>query len=117
MDANPLKDKKCHPCEAGSAPLSDSLARKFLQQTPGWKLDESGQSIFRDYTTKSFRAAVALIQSIADVAEAADHHPDLHLTDYRKLRVVLSTHAIGGLSENDFIVAAKIGALKVELKK
>ena len=117
MGANPFKDKKCVPCEAGLNPLSAAEALKLLEQTPGWELDESGQKIIRDYTTKDFMAAVAFIQDIANVAEAEGHHPDLHLTGYRNLRVVLSTHSIGGLSANDFIVASKIGALKVELKK
>ena len=66
---------------------------------------------------KDFLSAVQFIQDIAQVAEADDHHPDLHLTGYRKLRVELSTHAIGGLSENDFILAAKIEQLPKELKR
>ena len=62
-------------------------------------------------------AAVRLIDRIAGIAEAEDHHPDLRLTSYRKLEVALATHAIGGLSENDFILAAKIEELPKELKK
>jgi 4a-hydroxytetrahydrobiopterin dehydratase len=65
---------------------------------------------------KDFRAAVALIDKLLPVAQTGDHHPDLHLTDYRKLRIVLSTHEIGGLSSNDFIMAAKIEALPKKLK-
>jgi 4a-hydroxytetrahydrobiopterin dehydratase len=65
---------------------------------------------------EDFVAAVELIGKIKDVAEADDHHPDLHLTSFRKLMVELSTHAIGGLSENDFIVAAKIEKLPKKLK-
>ena len=66
---------------------------------------------------KDFKAAVAFVNSIASVAEAEGHHPDLHLTGYRKLRVDLATHAVGGLTENDFILAAKIDRLPKELKK
>jgi len=65
---------------------------------------------------KGFLSAVEFIEKIAQVAEAEDHHPDLHLTGYRKLAIELSTHAIGGLSENDFILAAKIDQLPRQLK-
>ncbi len=66
---------------------------------------------------KDFLAAVKCIQAIAKVAEAEDHHPDLHVTGYRKLRIELSTHAINGLSENDFILAAKIENIPKKLKQ
>jgi 4a-hydroxytetrahydrobiopterin dehydratase len=66
---------------------------------------------------KDFLTAIQFFQDIARVAEAEDHHPDLHLTGYRNVAVELSTHAIGGLSENDFILAAKIDAIPVDLKK
>ncbi len=66
---------------------------------------------------KDFLAAVALIRRLADVAEEQDHHPDVHLTGYRRLSLVLSTHSIGGLSENDFILAAQIEALPKTLKE
>jgi len=65
---------------------------------------------------KDFMAAVKFIGCIAEIAESENHHPDIHLTGYRKLKVVLSTHAINGLSQNDFILAAKINELPVELK-
>jgi len=67
--------------------------------------------ISREYVMKNFLAAVDLIGKIAQIAETEDHHPDLHLTGYNCLRVELRTHAIGGLSENDFIVAAKINVI------
>ena len=74
-------------------------------------------TISREFITKNFMAAVTFINKVAQVAEAENHHPDVHLTSYRKLRIELSTHAIGGLSENDFILAAKINELPVELKR
>ena len=86
-------------------------------QIPGWTLAPDAKSISRHYGMKDFMAAVQLIGQIAEVAESEDHHPDLHLTSYRKLRIDLATHAIGGLSENDFILAAKIEALPKTLKK
>ena len=65
---------------------------------------------------KDFSEAIALIKAILPVAQAEDHHPDLHLTGYRKLQIVLSTHEVVGLSDNDFILAAKIEALPKALK-
>ncbi|HLF18447.1 MAG TPA: 4a-hydroxytetrahydrobiopterin dehydratase [Candidatus Omnitrophota bacterium] len=112
-----LTDRKCEPCEGKTTPFTKAEAQSYLKQTPGWQMDEAGKIISRLYITKNFVAAVNFIQRIAQVAEAENHHPDIHLTGYRKLKIDLSTHAIGGLSENDFIVAAKIDELPVELKK
>jgi 4a-hydroxytetrahydrobiopterin dehydratase len=81
-----------------------------LQDVTGWELID-GKSIRKKVTCKDFLDAVGLIQKIAPIAEAQDHHPDLHLTGYKRLTIELSTHAIGGLSENDFILAAKIDEL------
>jgi 4a-hydroxytetrahydrobiopterin dehydratase len=86
-------------------------ARKRLAKLPGWSLAPNGKSIRRDYELKDFLAAVALIRRIAVRAQAADHHPDLHLTGYRRLKVVLSTHSAGGLTVKDFRLAAEIDAL------
>jgi 4a-hydroxytetrahydrobiopterin dehydratase len=83
---------------------------------PAWQISADGKTISREYVTKNFVAAVDLIDLIAEVAEYEGHHPDIHLTGYRKLRVDLSTHAIGGLSGNDFIMAARINELPVQLK-
>lgn len=111
-----LTNKKCEPCEGKTDPFTIDQANEYLLQTPGWNIDGSGKIIFREYITKNFMAAVEFINKIAEVAENEDHHPDIHLVGYRKLRIDLSTHAIGGLSENDFIVAAKLNELPVELK-
>ena len=108
--SQPLARRKCTPCEGGAQPLPPSAAQALLRDVTGWELME-GKVIRKTVTCKDFLDAVALIQRIAPVAEAEDHHPDLHLTGYRKLTVELSTHAIGGLSENDFILAAKIDQL------
>ena len=113
----PLTQKKCEPCEGKTQPFTKQQAQDYLNQTPGWQMDEAGKTISRQFITKNFIEAVNFIQKIAQVAESENHHPDIHLTGYRKLKVDLSTHAIGGLSENDFIVAAKIDELPVELKK
>lgn len=115
-DATPLEQKKCQPCEGGGDPFNASQAMERLENIEGWKLSADGKDIAREYTTKNFMAAVNFIQKVAEVAEAENHHPDIYLTEYRNLRIALSTHAIGGLSENDFIVAVKINKLPIELK-
>ncbi len=112
-----LTQKKCQPCEGMGKPLTKDEATKRLSQIPGWQVDTSGKLLFREFIMKNFLAAVRLISEIAKVAEAENHHPDLHLTGYRKLKVDLSTHTIGGISENDFILAAKINQLPAELKQ
>ena len=114
--ASELLKKKCVPCEGKTKPLTRDEAGCYLKDVPSWKLTEDARGIYREFTVKNFMAAVAFINKIAAVAEGEDHHPDIHLTGYRNLRVDLSTHAITGLSENDFIVAAKIDTLPVELK-
>ena len=112
-----LSQKKCKPCEGGIAACSFEEATKTVKHLPGWEVAPDGKSIWRNFVLMDFLAAVAFIQKISEVAEAEDHHPDLHLTGYRKLRIELSTHAIGGLSENDFILAAKIEKLPKALKE
>ena len=121
MSGPPLTARKCKPCEGGTEPLPPSAAQALLKDLSGWELIDlptapgaaqaGGTAIRKVVKCKDFLGAVALIDRIAPLAEAEDHHPDLHLTGYRKLTIELSTHAIGGLSENDFIVAAKIDQL------
>jgi 4a-hydroxytetrahydrobiopterin dehydratase len=108
---NPWTDKKCVPCEGGLHPLNRDKALQFLKDLSRWHLSNDAKTIYTDFNTNNFLGAVALIQKIAQVAEAENHHPDLHLTGYKKLRVELSTHAIKGLSENDFILASKISEI------
>ena len=110
MSQPPLIQRTCKPCEGGAEPLPLSAAQRLLQDVKGWELVD-GKSIRKTVQCKDFMDAVSRIQRIAPIAEAEDHHPDLHLTGYRKLTIELSTHAIGGLSENDFILAAKIDQL------
>ena len=116
MDNTTLTQKHCVPCEGIGQALTLQEAQAYLKKINSWQLDQSGKMIFREYVMKNFMAAVKLINRIAEIAETENHHPNLHLTGYRKLRVELSTHALGGLSENDFILAAKINELPAELK-
>lgn len=106
-----LREAKCLPCEGGVAPLEGDALDEHLHALSLWAVNESGHAIYRKFDCRNFVRAVALVNEIADVAEAEQHHPDLHLTGYRHLTVELTTHAIGGLSENDFILAAKIDRL------
>ncbi len=111
-----LANKKCEPCEGTGKPLDKTRAENYLIGLPDWKLSEDGKEIRAAYNMKNFVAAVRLVEKIAEIAEKENHHPDFHLTGYRKLAIHLSTHAIGGLSKNDFILAAKIESLPKELK-
>jgi 4a-hydroxytetrahydrobiopterin dehydratase len=103
-----LQITKCTPCEGGVAAFTADEVRDQLTQLDGWQVAEDGLSIYKSWNCKNFVKSLAFANRIGDVAEAEQHHPDLHLTGYRHLKVVLTTHAIGGLSINDFILAAKI---------
>ena len=116
-DPRLLARKKCLPCEGGVASLTGTRAKKYLKSLSDWSLAKDAKSIWVEYQMKDFVSAVSLIQAIARVAEKEDHHPDLHLTDYRRLKIELTTHAIEGLSENDFILAAKIDRLPKRFKE
>ncbi len=111
-----LVQMKCKPCEGGLAPYPLDVAREQLEKLDGWKLVHEGQRIRKEWTVKHFMAGLDFFNRCAEVAESDGHHPDLHIEGYRRVAVELWTHAIGGLSENDFILAAKIDELPVELK-
>ncbi|HJT76013.1 MAG TPA: 4a-hydroxytetrahydrobiopterin dehydratase [Gemmataceae bacterium] len=111
-----LSGKHCKPCEGGVPPLSADEVRGHLAAVPGWTLTADGRGIRREWRVKDFATALDFFNRIGAIAEAEDHHPDLHLTGYRQVAVELSTHAVKGLTENDFILAAKIDKLPVELK-
>lgn len=109
--------KKCVPCEGGVPKYSPADAVEQLKSLAGWRLTHDGQRIRRDWLVKNFVAGIEFFDAVAQLAEAEQHHPDLHLEGYRNAWIELSTHAIGGLSENDFILAAKIDRLPVKMKK
>ena len=112
-----LTSKKCVPCEGGVPAYSAEEARKQIEKLPGWQLTSDGKRIRREWVVKNFMAGINFFSDVAKLAEAEGHHPDLHLVGYRNVALEIWTHAIGGLSENDFILAAKIDKLPVELKK
>jgi 4a-hydroxytetrahydrobiopterin dehydratase len=103
-----LRTKKCVPCEGGVPPVSRVEAERLLKDLPGWRR--------REWVAKNFMAAIEFFNQVAALAEDEGHHPDLHLAGYRNVAIELWTHAIGGLSENDFISAAKIDQLPIRLK-
>lgn len=109
-----LKAKKCKPCEGGVLPVSPQEAQRLLRDLPGWTLSEDGKRIRKEWTAKHFMAAMDFFNQVAELAEDEGHHPDLHLVGYRSVAIELWTHAIGGLSENDFITAAKIDDLPIQ---
>ena len=111
-----LVKKKCLPCEGGVDPYPLEEAKKQLKQLNGWRLTDDGKRIRKEWIVKNFMAGIDFFNRCAEVAEDDNHHPDLHLEGYRNVRVELWTHAIGGLSENDFILAAKIDELPIEVK-
>lgn len=106
-----LLNKKCVPCEGGVAPLTQEEAKPYLEAVPGWALSQDNKKIWREIVMKDFVGAVAFIDQLAKVAESEGHHPDIHLTGWNHLKIELWTHAIGGLSVNDFIIAAKANQL------
>lgn len=108
---NPVCDlatKQCKPCEGGVPPLSSTQATAFLEQLDGWQLAQKHLS--KTYDFKNYYQTMAFVNAVAWVSHREDHHPDL-MVSYNQCVVTYTTHAIGSLSENDFICAAKIDQL------
>jgi 4a-hydroxytetrahydrobiopterin dehydratase len=109
-----LRSKKCVPCEGGVPRVPREDAERLLKDLSGWQLTDDGLRIRREWNVKNFMAALDFFNRVAELAEDEGHHPDLHLVGYRNVAIELWTHAIGGLSENDFISAAKIDQIPIE---
>ncbi len=103
-----LNSKKCKPCEAGIPPLTEKQSSELLKQTPGWEIKDG--HVHRQFKFKNFREAISFVNKVAEKAEEEGHHPDI-IINYNKVSIELWTHKINGLSENDFIVAAKISRI------
>ena len=103
-----LAERKCKPCEGGVAPLGRAAAEQLLAELGGeWRLGDDGRSIRRAYAFPDFYRTMSFVNAVAHIANVEDHHPDLEV-GYNYCRVRYTTHAIGGLSENDFVCAAKV---------
>ena len=106
-----LLQKKCKPCEdKNMKPLDKESAEELLREVSEWDMAKDGKKISREFKFRDFLGSMGFIDKVADIAEIEGHHPDIHIY-YDKVVLDLSTHSIGGLSENDFIVAAKINAI------
>jgi 4a-hydroxytetrahydrobiopterin dehydratase len=114
--AEALTRKKCAPCEGGVPALTETDVDELIKATPAWHVVRDGQRIRREWKAKNFLAAIDFFNKVATLAEDEGHHPDLHLEGYRNVAVEIWTHAIGGLSENDFILAAKIDEIPFAAK-
>ena len=111
VDESELAGRNCVPCEGGESPLNaDALALLMPALHEGWTLAADGKSIMRLFAFTGYPRTIAFVNAIAWIAENEDHHPDLTVR-YGKVEVLYTTHAIDGLSENDFICAAKIDRL------
>jgi 4a-hydroxytetrahydrobiopterin dehydratase len=109
-------EKHCTACEGGVERYTPAKAEQQLAALPGWQLTGDGLRIRKDWQVKNFLAGIEFFAKVAELAEAEGHHPDLHLEGYRHVWIELWTHAIGGLSDNDFILAGKIDRLPVRLR-
>lgn len=108
-----LTKKKCIPCEDKSMkPFTKKEALEYMNEVPKWILAKNSRKISRTWLLKDFVAALRFINSVGKIAEKEGHHPDI-VVSYNKVTLELWTHSIGGLTENDFIVAAKVDALKM----
>jgi 4a-hydroxytetrahydrobiopterin dehydratase len=106
-----LTQQKCVPCEGGTKPLTRNEFQQYLDAVPGWTVVNEERAIKKELRFKDFAQTLAFVNKTGALAEAEGHHPDLNLHSWNKLTITLSTHAIGGLSINDFILAAKIDQL------
>lgn len=106
-----LKEQRCLPCEGGVEPLDPPHAEDYLAKlSPGWALDERGRELRREFRFKDFYRTMSFVNAIAHIANQQNHHPDLEV-GYNRCLVRYSTHAVKGLTVNDFICAARIDAL------
>lgn len=111
MTGASLKSRHCKPCKKGSPPLSDEQSRELLGSLhEDWTPDEKAKSITRTFAFGNYYETIAFVNAVAWIANSEDHHPDLEV-GYNRCKVTFSTHSIGGLSDNDFICAARLDDL------
>ncbi len=112
MQKDDLRTHHCVPCEGGTDALNETQENDYFSATPSWELDRKTipHKLHKTFKFKNFVEAMAFVNKVADLAEAEGHHPDVYIF-YNKVNLELHTHAINGLSENDFIMAVKIDEL------
>ena len=108
MDSSDLAKKKCKPCEGGTKPLAEDGIKAYLLKLSGW--EHAGGKIAKTFTFKNYYETMAFVNAVAWISHREDHHPDMEV-GYKTCKVRYTTHAIGGLSDNDFICAAKVEEL------
>lgn len=108
-----LSFKKCISCKVGTPPMPKDKAPLYLDQVPNWQLvEDKVMKINREFRFRNFKESMTFVNRVAILAEEEGHHPDIYIF-YNKVRLELFTHAAGGLSENDFIMAAKINQINI----
>jgi 4a-hydroxytetrahydrobiopterin dehydratase len=106
--SEPLATRRCRPCEGGTPPLAPEEAARLLTQVSGeWLLTDNAHAIAREFRFRDFYRTMSFVNAVAHIANIEDHHPDLEV-GYNRCRVTYTTHAVRGLSENDFVCAAKV---------
>ena len=106
-----LAQKHCVPCEGGMPALSEEKENELMRQTKEWIFIKDGtHKIRRQFKFGDFKEAMNFVNKVAEIANTEDHHPDIYIF-YNKVQLDLFTHAVGGLSKNDFIMASKINML------
>jgi 4a-hydroxytetrahydrobiopterin dehydratase len=107
-----LRDKHCVPCEGKTKPLASDVVQQLAAEVPDWRVLEYVK-IEKTWKFKDFVEAIIFVNEVAHLAEDEGHHPNIHVTNYNTVTIDLYTHAIKGLSENDFIMASKIDAIDI----
>jgi 4a-hydroxytetrahydrobiopterin dehydratase len=113
VSSGDLASRSCVPCRGGIPPLTREQAEELLARAPAWSLEKNGTRLRRRFEFEDFKKAIAFVNRVADIAEEQGHHPDIAI-HWNKVDLVLWTHKIGGLHENDFILAAKVNRLLEE---
>ena len=106
-----LDEKSCIPCQGGILPLSKDESAEFLQKIEGWSLSDVATHISRNFEFKNFKDALVFVNKVGEIAENENHHPDITL-GWGYVGIIIQTHKINGLHENDFVLAAKINEIK-----
>lgn len=120
MVSKELTAQKCVPCDGGMPTLPMQEAKQYLEEVPGWmlsKTDKGVNMIVRDLKFKDFKSALGFVNVVGNIAESENHHPNIYLHSWNRLKLELYTHVIGGLSKNDFIMAAKINEKLPKMQK